>query len=729
MLPDHIVSWIRRYTFISIHYLHSGLINNGTCQSLTGPYCQRIQSRRYLYKDQTLNKLDVLITSDSKANIMGNDNNTALIFIENVNINGTSVPQLVIINNSDEISTKSESNLDFYQKYQKYEYNKNKKYGNKIINNLSIWKKFNFYISNNVICVKSTINHFIEKLVNLAKLKIVSSYGKKFVNNKIKNSKDKSKINFSKSEKKVYKHLLDINSVLVLPKSYNEKFSTQSRYPHYKEFYIHSDNPKNIVKSNLLFGEIFETLISNYNIKDTLIMALVWLLRQGPIYSQLFNNFRQEQLKKYYILPNEDVTLIYNISDIVSPYTGIRLNKSLLPITSKDNLRVIRQGWNGISNVFHFSFIRPDINILPRNYSCKSIKYEQDHFNHLYENSIKAEWEGLWVIEGIRINRQDLCVREKDHEKIYNYCLDRFTSSPNHLKLNLGYETIVRLISEKGGFKMNKLFIIEYLPISINNPKILNDYIENSVQFLNQWIRVSGRREDKIQWSAEIPLSHLLEYVGPQNIKKNIDISEYNSKNLYNNFEVMWVNVLDYIKPMYYSMIDSIEFEVHISRSLHTEGVLLAPFIYHTLNELYSYQITDININKINQNQNINHNKYLEIDSDTYWGLVIDLNIDRRTEMNYEMTKFIDMTITKFSKAFPILSIYEAEKYDWIIKQKLDSTTQGIVRKSLENGYLSQDNYSSNLLLQSIYYLFELFNGTISNEKQNLFPLQKRKVY
>ncbi|KAJ1605612.1 putative signal peptide-containing protein, partial [Cryptosporidium canis] len=152
--------------------------------------------------------------------------------------------------------------------------------------------------------------------------------------------------------------------------------SPEASSPYRKDVYFQ-------VRSNFLFDETLSSFLRSRYVRMNLVSGLTWILQQTTPYLGIWRNKRAERLSRHYILADHPET--HSCGGFsVSPYNGLKVCSDLLLGDFQSKFRVIRRAWNGVSSMMSFSGLRPNVRILPAEFSSDA--------------QLTCEWEGLWEV-------------------------------------------------------------------------------------------------------------------------------------------------------------------------------------------------------------------------------------------------------------------------------------------------------------------------------------------
>ncbi|KAJ1609652.1 putative signal peptide-containing protein [Cryptosporidium canis] len=220
--------------------------------------------------------------------------------------------------------------------------------------------------------------------------------------------------------------------------------SPEASSPYRKDVYFQ-------VRSNFLFDETLSSFLRSRYVRMNLVSGLTWILQQTTPYLGIWRNKRAERLSRHYILADHPET--HSCGGFsVSPYNGLKVCSDLLLGDFQSKFRVIRRAWNGVSSMMSFSGLRPNVRILPAEFSSDA--------------QLTCEWEGLWEV----------------HQ-------DRTLA--------------IRLLSRFGKLRVtNEKMVVSRLPVSISNMSPDKTSMDDA-----KVVTISGYSHSRLMWRSAIPLS------------------------------------------------------------------------------------------------------------------------------------------------------------------------------------------------------------------------------
>ncbi|CAD98441.1 hypothetical protein [Cryptosporidium parvum Iowa II] len=463
-LPDHIVEWLKRHILIEISNVDGNIPHDylkddhleyaQTCNSINGPFC------KYLNQISDSSEFDL----DTKKYIYDHEGGIGYFnkdfFIGKSIFNLFLIPKIADLNGGYVYDSKikgiSRTRSDDTTKIQKH---------------CKLTRKSLFYCIKIIILsyYKSSIQQFtgisyISKFINIWKEFLSLIKNKKLfklINRKA--SKRASKMMYEKKTQ-IYT-IIDNYNLPPLHSDFlnqGDKFlktsrikDDQSQLKYISEF--HSKSTYFQTKSNLLFDESLSQFLKSRYVRVNFINSLTWILQQNNPYSDIWQNWRNEKLGKHYIIIDHHEN--YNCDKFsISPFNGAKICSNLLFGDFYDQFRVIRKAWNGVSSIMNFSILKPNVHILPRQFSS--------------DENLSCNWEGLW-------------------ETYYDQVLN------------------IKLLSKLGKLKIiNEKIVISRLPISISKG-FIKSQTHNKMDELKT-ITISGYNHSKLLWKATIPINEFI---------------------------------------------------------------------------------------------------------------------------------------------------------------------------------------------------------------------------
>lgn len=447
-LPDHIVEWLKRHILIeikSVNYTATDDYEKGssrhsqTCSSLNGPFCKYfngasavpnvdIETRNYIY--------------DHKGGI-NHFNRDFLV--------GKSVYNLFAIFELTAESLNEKSEVE----------NITKSVSRTKLDDISTVKRHCKLKGRTfVYCLRLILSGYYENLIRrLTDVSFLPGFMRPWrtilglarsirrIKNSVRRLKRRSYTRISERKGRIYTIIANYTLPPVHSDYLEKKGPKDALDSHRKEVYFQT-------KSSLLFDETLSLFLKSRYVRTNLVNSLTWILQQKSPYSEIWQNLRNEKLSRHYIITDHPES--HSCSRFsVSPYNGFKVCSDLLDGNFHSKFRVIRKAWNGVSSVMNFSSLKPNVRLLPGQFSS--------------DERLFCDWEGLW----------------ETHQ-------DTFLA--------------VKLVARFGKFQViNEKIVMSHLPISISNisPEPSDTHTLNELKT----ITISGYNHSKLMWKSTIPLS------------------------------------------------------------------------------------------------------------------------------------------------------------------------------------------------------------------------------
>lgn len=451
-LPDHIVEWLKRHILIEISSINYTVTEDEaksssgyskTCSSLNGPFC------RYLNAASAVSGFDLETSNyihDHEGGI-GHFNRDFLV--------GKSVYNLFAI--SEAAAATSTSSLDGEAKVEVAVKSVSRA---KLDDTLAVTRHCRLKGRTLVYCLRLILRSYY---VNLSRRLADVSFLPGFVRSwkaslgllksirQIKDSvmrfKRRSYARRSERRGRIYTIISDY-TLPPASSDYLEKEGPMDAVgPRRRELYFQT-------KSNLLFDETLSLFLKSRYVRTNLVNSLTWILQQKSPYSDIWQNLRNERLSKHYIITDHPES--HGCGHFsVSPYNGFKVCSDLMDGDFHSKFRVVRKAWNGVSSVMDFSGLKPNVRLLPSQFSS--------------DERLSCDWEGLWE------THQDTVLS-------------------------------VKLLARFGKFRViNEKIVMSRLPVSISSASLEGSHTQTLDEL--KTITISGYNHSKLMWKSTIPLS------------------------------------------------------------------------------------------------------------------------------------------------------------------------------------------------------------------------------
>ncbi|KAH8582862.1 uncharacterized protein ELE39_002990 [Cryptosporidium sp. chipmunk genotype I] len=469
-LPDHIVEWLKRHVLVEISNLNSNVTYDylkddrsdyaQTCNSINGPFC------RYLTEISDTSEFDL----ETKKYIY--DHEGGIGYFNKDFFIGKSIFNLFSMSEITDLNEKSEFNQEIKTVSRA-----------RSDDTATIQKNCKLTRGSLIYCIrvilKSYYRNSIRRFTGISYIsKFIDSWKAFFSlasNNKlfkfIRNKRNK------RASRMRYERKTQIYTIIDhydLPPLHSDFIDQEGKYLETSKIkedqnqlkYISEFHTKSMhfqTKSNLLFDETLSLFLKSRYVRINLINSLTWILQQKSPYSNIWQNLRNERLGKHYIITDHYEN--HNCGQFsTSPYSGAKICSNLLIGDFNSKFRVIRKTWNGVSSIMNFSSLKPNIRILPSQFSS--------------DEKLSCNWEGLW-------------------ETYYDQVLN------------------IKLLSKFGKLQItNEKIVISRLPISISK-SFLENQTNRKMDELKT-ITISGYNHSRLAWKATIPLSKFISENGDQ---------------------------------------------------------------------------------------------------------------------------------------------------------------------------------------------------------------------
>ncbi|KAH8740589.1 hypothetical protein FG386_002171 [Cryptosporidium ryanae] len=505
-LPEYVVEWLKRHIFFEIKYIK----NEGKiCSSGSGPYCKHIY-RKLMREYNNLEDIwmfdDIYRGGEYGANLDYNKNSSPYLHIEYKIVDEKGMPytnnhmeKLVMLDYSLENSLGSDLNIknkvnniirtsenDFKALYTYCKLDSKRLFyclkivGRSIINNIrNQASNYTRYLKFETLI--KLYRKYLRKRKFTSRLSKLVDYYYYIENYTLPDKDNNYQVNSSKEYNRLYKN----DSVSIISDGYT--------------------NLKVPIDTGILFDDTFSKLLISKSIRTSLVSTLTWILDQKSAYIEIWNNRRNERLNRRYVIG----TVMNNMDDysylneyIASPFTKFRILRKdiLFEDEFRNNFKIIRKTWNGVSLKMNFNVIKPNVKIIPSDF-CN-------------DNNVECKWEGVW-------------------EAYYKG------------------EVGLRLLSKNGRFQINnEKFVISDFPITFYNPMsdepLLNEKLS---EYKNKYITISGYNGFILMWKSHISISDIISERSRETVE-SVE-GEY----------FVWINALEFSNTIPYSLIDSIQIE------------------------------------------------------------------------------------------------------------------------------------------------------------------------